>query len=307
MDPSSRWRKKGEMQQRKKNDYFVGYGFTLPTLFLLGIIIFYPLVRTFFLSLYRTSLVLPQPKFVGMEGYREIATSGVLWLIIKNSLTWTIIVIIFQFLLGLSTAVLLNQRFLGRTLARGIVILPWVMPGVIAAMVWRLMYDPQLGIINQFLVDLKIIKSHTAWLGNPNTALFAVIFSAVWKGFPFSTIMYLAALQTVPPDLYEAAELDGASSWQRFAKITIPQIMPVIRVTVLLTWVLTFNYFELVWVMTKGGPGKSSHIFPTYIYEIAFKQFQFGLASRYAVVSFLILLIFSLLYIKELNRRGALE
>lgn len=292
--------------EKAKKEFFIGYGFILPTLFLLGVIVLYPLIYTFFLSFFDTSLVLPQPKFIGLQGYKKIVLSGVLWLIIKNSLIWTILVVIFQFLLGLASAILLNQNFVGRTFARGVVILPWVIPGVVAAMVWRLMYDPQLGIINKFLFDVGLLKTYVTWLGKPNTALFAVIFSATWKGFPFSTIMYLAALQAVPSNLYEAAELDGANKWQRFISITVPQIMPVIRVTILLTWILTFNYFELVWVMTKGGPGKSSHIFPTYIYEIAFKQFRFGPASRYAVVSFLILLIFSFLYIQELNKREVL-
>ncbi|RLE14972.1 sugar ABC transporter permease [Candidatus Aerophobetes bacterium] len=296
-----------EYKRKVKGDILIGYIFILPTLILISFIVFYPLIDTFYLSLFKTSLVLPQPKFVGWKGYWEISTSGPLWLIIKNSLIWTILVVIFQFILGLSTAILLNKDFFGRTLARGVVILPWVMPGIIAAMVWRLMYDPQLGIINDFLTRLGLIKHYMAWLGQPNTALFAVIIAAIWKGFPFSTVMYLAALQTVPPELYEAAELDGAGGWQRFINITIPQIMPVIRVTILLTWILTFNYFELVWVMTKGGPGKSSHIFPTFIYNVAFKQFRFGAASRYAVVSFLILLLFSILYIRELDKRGALD
>jgi len=297
---------RGEVK-KTGSDFFIGYGLILPTLFLLGVIVFYPLTYTFYLSLFDTSLILPKPSFIGFQGYAKIASSTTLWLVIKNSLIWTIIVVIFQFVLGLSAAVLLNQKFIGRTLARGIVILPYVMPGIITAMVWRLMYDPQLGIINKFLYELGVIKTYTAWLGQPKTALFAVIFSCIWKGFPFSTIMYLAALQTIPRDLCEAAELDGANKWQTFITITIPQMMPVIRVTVLLTWIGTFNYFELVWVMTKGGPTKSSHIFPTYIYEVAFQHFRFGPASRYAVISFLILLIFSILYIRELSKKGVLK
>jgi len=284
-----------------------GYGLIIPTLALLGIIIFYPLIHTFYLSFFDTSLVLPEPKFIGFRGYSKIISSKVLWIVIKNSFIWTMIVVIFQFLIGLASAILLNQKFRGRALARAIVILPWVTPGVIVAMVWRLMYHPQLGLLNRFLFDLGLIKNYVAWLGHPNTALYAVIISAIWKGFPFSTIMYLAALQTVPQELYEAANLDGANRWQSFLHITIPQTMPVIRVTLLLTSILTFNYFELIYVMTKGGPGKSSHIFPTYIYQVAFVQFRFGTASRYAVISFLLLLIFSLIYLVELNKRKVFE
>lgn len=295
------------IHSKKSREFLAGYGLIMPTLILLGIIVFYPLIHTFYLSFFDTSLVLPKPEFIGLQGYGKIIKSKILWIVIKNSFIWTVIVVIFQFIIGLASAVLLNQKFKGRALARAIVILPWVTPGVIVAMVWRLMYHPQLGLLNRFLFDLGLIKDYVAWLGYPNTALYAVIISAIWKGFPFSTIMYLAALQTVPQELYEAANLDGSNRWQSFFRITIPQIMSVIRVTLLLTSILTFNYFELIYVMTKGGPGKSSHIFPTYIYQIAFVQFRFGPASRYAVISFLLLLIFALIYIGELNKRKVFE
>ena len=177
------------------------------------------------------------------------------------------------------------------------------MPGVIAGMVWRLIYDPQLGLLNHYLRTLGILAQPLTWLSNPKTALYAVIFTAIWKGFPFSTLMYLAGLQIVPQELYEAADIDGAGEWTKFRNVTVPTMRTIIITTLLLTFIWTFNYFELVYVMTGGGPGEKSHIFPTYVYDLAFKRFRFGVASQFAVLDFLFLLIFSLFYLRASSQR----
>jgi ABC-type sugar transport system permease subunit len=174
-------------------------------------------------------------------------------------------------------------------------------------MLWVLLYDPQLGMINRILYELGIIKSYVTWLADKKTALFSVIFVAIWKGFPFSALMYMAALQGVSQELIDAATIDGAGKWGQFFYVIIPAIAPVIRITLLLTAIWTFNYFEIIYVMTRGGPGNSTHIFPTYIYNVGFKQFRFGLAASYALITFVMLLIFSLRYMKELDKRELLD
>ncbi len=199
------------------------------------------------------------------------------------------------------------QKFYGRALARGLIIIPWVTPGVIAALVWRMMYDPQLGIINGTLIRLGLIEIGIPWLTQVSTVMPAVVTVAIWKGSSFSTVMYLAALQGVPEDLMDAARIDGAGAFQRLIHIIIPQIMPVVRVTVLLTVVATANYFDLIWIMTEGGPVNYTHIFPTFIYELAFSGAKTGMAAAYGLVVAGILLIFSLVYIRELNKRQALD
>ncbi|MDI3543144.1 MAG: multiple sugar transport system permease protein [Candidatus Atribacteria bacterium] len=279
-----------------KKEWASGYLFILPSLILLIILVFYPLFMTFIYSFYDMSLV--SNRYLGWEAYQKLFQNPKLYLIFKNSLTWTILVVFFQCLLGLGSALILQQTFVGNAFLRGLVILPWVMPGVIAGMAWRLIYDPHLGLLNHYLQILGIVDRPLTWLSSPNMALYAVIFTAIWKGFPFSTIMYLAGLQGVPSELYEAAEIDGANEVKQFFHITIPSMKPIITVTLLLTFIWTFNYFELVYVMTGGGPAESSHIFPTYIYDLAFKRFRFGDASRFAVVDFLFLLIFSLFYVR---------
>ena len=147
-----------------------------------------------------------------------------------------------------------------------------------------------------------LIKGPIAWLGSPNTALLSVILTAIWKGFPFSTLMYLAAIQAIPDALLEAAEIDGANIFSKIRHVIIPYISPVIKLTVMLTSVWTFNYFDLVWVMTHGGPINSSHIFPTYVYQVAFEWFDFGMGSVYGIIDAGLLLAFSLIYIKVLGK-----
>ncbi|MBP8933694.1 MAG: sugar ABC transporter permease [Candidatus Atribacteria bacterium] len=278
-----------------KKEWLIGYTFTLPSIVLLIILVIYPLFLTLNYSL--SDMSLTSSRYLGWSAYNKLFNNKMLPLVFKNSIIWTVLVVFFQLLLGLGSALVLNKPFWGRSLVRGIMILPWVMPGVVAGMVWRLIYDPQLGLLNHYLKSLGIIDQYLTWLSVPGSAIYAVIFSAIWKGFPFSMLMYLAGLQGVPSELYEAANIDGAGKWKQFRYVTLPSMQPIITTTFLLTFIWTFNYFELIYVMTGGGPAESTHIFPTYVYDLAFKRFRFGDASRFAMFDFLFLLIFSLFYV----------
>jgi multiple sugar transport system permease protein len=289
------------------NEHLIGYFFILPTLLLIGLIILYPLGQAVYLSLTDSSFIKPQLEFVGLKHYLRMLQDPTFWQVVRNSVVWTIAVVLSQFLVGLATALLLNEKFVGRAIVRGIVIICWVTPGVITGLLWRLMYDPQLGIINGILAALGVPDPTIPWLGMTSTAMAALVVTAIWKGAPFSTVMYLAALQNVPEELMDAAKIDGANSWQRLRYVTIPEITPIIRITILLTTVWTFNYFEIIYIMTNGGPGDSTHIFPTFIYKLAFTQVRTGLASAYGIVSVLILASFAVLYIRELNRGKVLD
>ncbi len=289
------------------NEHVLGYFFILPTLLLIGLIVLYPLGQAAYLSLTDSSFIKPQLEFIGLKHYLKMLHDSTFRVVVRNSVVWTLSVVLCQFLVGLATALLLNERFAGRAIVRGIVIICWVTPGVITGLLWRLMYNPQLGIINGILAGLGVPNPTIPWLGMTGTAMGALVVTAVWKGAPFSTIMYLAALQNVPQELMDAAKIDGANSWQRLLHVTIPEIMPIIRITILLTTVWTFNYFEIIYIMTNGGPGNSTHIFPTFIYKLAFVQVRTGLAASYGIVSVVILAVFTLLYIRELNRGKVLD
>jgi len=287
-------------------DVLTGYGFTSPAIILMLLLIFVPIGYTMYLSLWDTKLSNPNPVFIGLRGFLDIFRSRDALNVIKNSFVWTVVVAFFQFVVGLGTALILNRQFRLRWLGRSVIIIPWVIPGVVAGMVWRLLYDAQFGFLNNLLAWLGITAVHIDWLGLPGLAMFSVVLTAIWKGFGFSMLMYLAALQTVPPSLYESAQIDGADGVQQFLYITIPSIASVIRTTILLTAIWTFNYFEIIWVMTGGGPIRSTHIAPTYIYELAFMNFNFGNASRFAVLSFLLVSVLSIQYIRMIFRREKL-
>lgn len=287
--------------------YAGSYLLITPSVVLLCALIVYPLVEALYLSFTDISFIRPVPRWVGLKNYLSIMGSDTFWKVFTNSIIWTTVVVVCQLILGMISGVLLAQRLRARSIVRALVIVPWVMPGVIAAILWKLMYDPYLGLINKLLMDAKLIEGFVAWLAQPETALLAIILAAIWKGTPFSTLMYLAAYQNVPPDLVDAARIDGASAWQRFIHVAIPHMLPTIRTTVLLTTIWTFNYFDLIYVMTRGGPGNASHIFPTYIYELAFVKALFGEASAYGIIATAIMLTFSVLYIWEINRRGGFD
>jgi multiple sugar transport system permease protein len=292
--------------QNRWADALMGYAFTGPAIVLMLLLIFVPIGYTLYLSLWDTSLTNPNPVFLGLKGFAAIFQSADALNVVRNSFVWTILVASLQFAVGLGTALILNRQFRLRWMGRAVIIIPWVIPGVVAGMVWRLLYDAQFGFLNTLLARLGITAVHIDWLGLPGLAMLSVVLTAIWKGFGFSMLMYLAALQTVPPSLYESAQIDGADAGQRFAYITIPHIASVIRTTVLLTAIWTFNYFEIIWVMTGGGPIRTTHIAPTYIYELAFMNFNFGNASRFAVLSFLLVSVASIQYIRMIFKREAI-
>jgi multiple sugar transport system permease protein len=277
--------------------------FVLPAVALVGLLMYYPMGRTFYESLFATSFLSPTPEFIGLQQYQTLFNSDTFWRIVINSLVWTGTVVIFQNIIGMAVALLLNQNLPARGLTRALILLPWVLPGIVAAILWRFMYHPQLGLINSLLLSLGVIDSRVAWLADGSTAMIAVIIAAIWKGFPFSTVIYLAALQSVDKEQIEAAQIDGANAVQRFFRVVVPSIMGIIRLNLLLTTIFTFNYFDMIWVTTRGGPLNATHIFPTIIYEIGFGQFRFGVASAYGVTAVLVLSVFALLYLRELRQR----
>ncbi len=293
--------------RRRWNEAYLAYFFIAPTLILMAVIILVPLGQAVELSFTNKLFINPTPRFVGLQNYANALGSSVFWEVVFNSLAWAVIVVVFQFLVGLGTALLFNRGFHGQALARTLVILPWVTPGVVAALLWKLLYDPYIGGVNAAIHLLGFPNPWIPWLGSTSTALAAIIFAAIWKGSPFSMVMYLAALQSVPQESIEAARIDGANAWSRLRHIIFPEIMPTVRITVLLTMVWTFNYFDLIYVMTHGGPGESTEIFPTYVYRLFFEQTNLGAATTIGVFSLLILMVFSLLYIRELNRAKVLE
>ncbi|MEM0948901.1 MAG: sugar ABC transporter permease [Pseudomonadota bacterium] len=278
-------------------DRWIIWVFLTPAILLMGVMLYYPMVGTVVESFYDTSFISPEPEFVGWEIYEKVWNSRQFPEIVWNSVYWTVGVVLLQNVLGFFVAMLLNQGLPAQGLLRALVLLPFVLPGVVTAILWRFMYDPQLGLINSIMIRIGLYDDNAAWLADSSTAMAAVIFVAVWKGFPFSMLIYLAALHNVDKSQLEAATIDGAGPWRRLIDVTLPSIKEVIVVNVVLTLILTFNYFDIVWVMTRGGPQNATHIFPTRIFETGFGQFRFGEAAVYGVFSILILAVLVALYV----------
>jgi multiple sugar transport system permease protein len=281
----------------------LAYLFVLPAVILVTVLMYYPMIRAFFESQYTSSFLSSTPRFIGFDNYADMIADDDFWEVVRNSLVWTVAVVTLQNIVGMGVALLLNQRLPGQGIMRSIVLLPWVLPGVVSAILWRFMYDPQLGLINSILIGAGLTADRTPWLAQPQTAMIALIITAVWKGFPFSTVIYLAALQGVDKEQIESASIDGANAVQRFFRIVLPSMTGIVRLNLLLTTIFTFNYFDIVWVMTKGGPLNSTHIFPTKIYDLGFGDFRFGEAAAYGVVAVLVLSVFAVLYFQELRQR----
>lgn len=284
-------------------DRWIIWLFLAPTLILMAVFLYYPMIGTVIESFYATSFINPNPEFVGFEVYRSIIEGREFSQILWNSVIWTVGAVLLQNLLGFATAMLLNQGLPGQGVLRALFLLPFILPGVVTAILWRFMYDPQLGLVNALFVRIGATDSSVAWLASADTAMAAVIFTAVWKGFPFSMLIYLAALQSVDRAQLEAATIDGAGPWRKLIDVIIPAVSSVILVNIVLTLILTFNYFDIVWVMTRGGPQDATHIFPTIIYETGFGQFRFGEAATYGVFSILVLAVLVAFY--AIVQRGA--
>lgn len=296
--PGRRRLRRGSMARRER---WLALSFLLPAVVLVALLIYLPIGRVIFSSVTAQVPLTPEREFIGLERYTDLLTDSRFWSVVRNSLVWTLGVVVLQNLVGLGAALLLDQKLPLQRLTRSIVVVPWVLPGVAAALLWRFMYDPQLGLFNALLQAGGAIERGVPWLAEQSTAMAAVIIAGVWKGFPFSMIMYLAALQGVQQDQIEAARVDGASPLARFRYIILPSIAGLIRLNLLLTTIFTFNYFDMIWVMTRGGPLGATHIFPTYIFRLGFGEFRFEMAAAYGVVAALLLAVIGYLYIRALR------
>jgi ABC-type sugar transport system permease subunit len=237
----------------------------LPVLALVIGLVAYPFFYAIYISF--TSRVVGNPgEWIGLDNYRYLAKSPSFTRSIRNTITLVLVSDAAKLVIGLSLALLVNQNFRGRGLFRSFIMLPWAMPAFIAFLTWRVLYQPIGGGINLLLTETGIHTGVIDWLGQKSTAMPAVIIASVWRGFPFWFISFLAALQSVQVDLYEAARVDGANAWRRFWTVTFPAIRPVILITTLLSSIWTANSFESIWLLTAGGPSDATMVFPVLAY-----------------------------------------
>jgi multiple sugar transport system permease protein len=280
------------------------YGYVLPALVVMLIVIAYPVYYTIELSFFQTppGLQLRDKVFIGLDNYKTILTSAVFWKVTGNTVIWTISSTFFAFILGLFCALSLHREFVGRGVLRAILLIPWVVSAVAASYVWKWLYHSDFGVIGALLVQLGFTDRPINFVDNINTVLPSLIVVNIWREFSFAMIMLMAGLQTVPDQLLRAAQVDGASAWNRFWHVTFPHLRGVSTITLLLLAVSNFNSFIIPWIMTGGGPSNASHIWITHIYELAFGRQRWGVASAYSVLLFIILMTLGYFYVRALSK-----
>jgi multiple sugar transport system permease protein len=280
-----------------------GYLLLLPALFLFGLVILYPVARNVYLSFHEKSITTGMAEsFTGIKHYLKIFTRDLRFRqALGNTLYFTVVSVGIEFLLGLSFALLLNLNFRFRNFARASVILPWALPTAVMAMAWRWIYHDIYGVANDLLLRLGIIHEAVAWLGKSPLAMHAAIFSDAWKTTSFMTLMLLAGLQSIPQELYAAASIDGAGGWARFRYVTLPLLRPVIILALLFRSLQAFAVFDLIWVLTQGGPGGTTETLSVYLYSYTFRYLNLGYGSALSVAIFALslIIIFVILFFQK--------
>jgi multiple sugar transport system permease protein len=252
-----------------------------PLLFLIAFV-GYPFVYGIWLSL-EDREVARSAIFVGLGNFLDDARDPVFWQVVRNTFVYTFAATVLKAAGGLALALVLNQNFPMKNLVRALVLLPFIVPTVLSTIAWMWILDPAFSVLNWFLVHLGVPKPGPSWLGNSYLAMGSLIVVNTWRGLPFYAITLLAGLQTIPGDLYEAATIDGATSWHRFRYVTLPLLQPVILIVTMFSVIFTFADFQLVYVLTRGGPANATHLFATYSFDIAMSAGQLGRGASVAL------------------------
>lgn len=260
------------------------WGLLTPMLLIMVGITAWPLARTIWLSLTSATIGGDPAQWVGLGNYLDAVRNPEFQESLGRTLYFTLTSVGLELVLGLLVGLMLNQEFKGRAVARALLVLPWALPTIVNAMMWRLIDGPEYGVLNALLFQNGLIADYRSWLGDPSVALEMVILADVWKNYPFVALIVLAALQTVPEDLYEAARLDGAGAWTRFRSVTLPGILGPLSVAIVLRTIEAFKVFDIVYVMTKGGPLDITKPVSFVVYQEAFSYLRIGSGAAYAIL-----------------------
>lgn len=272
-------------------------GCLVPAILLVCLFTYYPMLRGIVMAFQNYSIYdLTDVHFIGFQNFKDILLNEQFLIALQNSVYWVIISLFFQFVLGFGLALLLRKPFFGRGIYQGLVFFPWAMSGFLIGLIWRWLFNGQIGVINDILFKLGIIDTPIAFLADPNWAMFSVIVANVWYGVAFFGIMLLAALQSVPSEIYEAGAMDGTTRIQKLVHITIPYILPTIITTVMLRVIWIMNFPDLIYSMTNGGPAGSTHILSTYMMDKILYGGDYGKASAVGVVMIILLVFFTIFY-----------
>ncbi len=275
----------------------------LPATILIGFALFYPVISTVIISFQDRSLFMPtMATFVGFQNYRDILSSSEFWNAMKVTVYFTVVSVGAEFVIGLFSAILLNQDFAMKGFLRALVILPWAIPTVANGVLWQWIFDANYGALNGILSQFGMIEDYINWLGEPFRALNMVIIADVWKNCWFFTIVLLGALQTIPKSYFEAAEVDGAGFWNRLFRVTLPLLRPAIAVSLVLRTSEAFKVFDIIYIMTKGGPANGTQVLSYYVYHTSFEALSLGQGAAISTIIAVVILLAALFYTRLLMR-----
>lgn len=289
----------------RRQDAFLGVLLILPALALVASLVLGPLATTLGLGFFSRQLTRPnQPTtFVGLQNYQYLFNQHVIQPVLVNSVTISTGTVIVQLVIGMIIALLLNRQFAGRGAVRASFIMAWAVPTIAAAFVMRWMFDVNYGAINKLLIGFHVLSTGIPWLASPQLAPITVVLANAWKGMPYPVLIFLAGLQLIPTEVREAARVDGVRAWQEFVYITLPHLRFVITIFIVLRFIWTFNWFDLIYLLTGGGPNGSTMVLPVRIYIEAFRTFNVGIASAMATVMALTLIAFTVLFLRVMAER----
>lgn len=295
----------------RSKDRIAGYLFVLPALLYMLFFVGYPIVDNIRLSLFDVNVMNiasgDQP-YIGLDNYKELFRKGVILTALSNTLLYTVACIVFQFIIGLAFALLFSRSFRMAQRLRGLVMISWLLPATITAMMFKFMFGTSGGIVNELFAMLNITGKPVEWLVTPFTAMLALVIANTWIGIPFNMMLLTTGLTTIPKDIYESASIDGANAVQRFFRLTLPLLKPAILSLLVLGFIYTFKVFELVLIMTKGGPVNATQMMSTYAYKLSFDEFNFSQGAAASNLMFLVLLVIGMIYLRLVYReevRGA--
>ena len=288
----------GSLRRSRLSDRWLSILLLVPALAIIGGVLLFPLIEAFRISFTSLNLIGFKGKFVGMKNYLAIFRSAAYQQVLINTLLISVTTVALRFAAGMGLALIINRTFRGRTIVRGLLVLPWLIPSVVVGLLWAWLFDSDIGIINYVLVALGVIPANLSWLAENILAKVSVIIAFTWAGTPFIMMVMLAGLQTIPSEINESAAIDGAGKFSVFCFITLPFLRPLIAINTLLSIVYIFQNFAIIYMLTKGGPGYATEIFSLFVYETAFNSGRLGRASAIGVTWMLLLLGFSIVYVR---------
>ena len=286
-------------------DRQVGWLFLLPFAVMSLVFVIYPAIESVRLAFYSKLPFRNTFTFVGLDNFRYVLEDPVFWAAARQAVFWTVSSIVLQTVLGVAIALLLNEAVRGINVFRGLLLFPYMVPTVVIALIWRWMFNPEFGVVNASLREAGLVRDPIYWFSDPAWAMASTILLNVWKFTPFVVICVLARLTSLPAEIDEAARVDGAGAWQRFLHITLPQLKAVLAVVVIFRTIWTFNKFEEIYLLTRGGPGTSTFNLAVYAFEQATANLKLGVAAATGVLMLLFLFAGSAFYLRTMRRAEA--